>query len=445
MFRILSNRTYRHLFAAQVIALVGTGLATVALGLLAWDLAGGDAGQVLGTALAIKMVAYVTLSPVAQAFADRIPRRSLLVALNLIRAAVAAALPFVTDVWQVYGLIFLLQAASAGFTPAFQATIPDILTDEEDYTRALSLSRLAYDLESLLSPMLAAALLTVVSFPVLFGGTVIGFVASALLVLSVALPWPKPAARRGVWTRITRGSRIYLATPRLRALLALSVSVAAASAMVIVNTVVLVRRDLGLPDEALALTLAAFGAGSMVAALGLPHLLERLSERRVMLAGAAGMTLALAALGTASALWDLRWGWLLTAWFLIGTGYSATVTPSGRLLRRSGHGEDRPALFAAQFALSHACWLVTYPLAGWLQAAHGSAAAMLVLAGLALMGLGAAGTLWPRRDPAALPHVHDDLPADHPHIAAGRRHSHAYVIDDLHPRWPGNGKRARGL
>ena len=94
MLSVLSNRTYRHLFAAQVIALVGTGLATVALGLLAWELAGGDAGQVLGTALAIKMVAYVALSPVAQAFADRVSRRTLLVTLNLIRATVAAALPF---------------------------------------------------------------------------------------------------------------------------------------------------------------------------------------------------------------------------------------------------------------------------------------------------------------------------------------------------------------
>ena len=92
MLSVLSNRTYRDLFAAQVVALVGTGLATVALGLLAWDLAGGDAGLVLGTALAIKMVAYVTLSPVAQAFADRVPRRTLLVVLNLIRAGVALAL-----------------------------------------------------------------------------------------------------------------------------------------------------------------------------------------------------------------------------------------------------------------------------------------------------------------------------------------------------------------
>ncbi|WP_280109901.1 hypothetical protein [Azospirillum sp. B506] len=40
------------------------------------------------------------------------------------------ALPFVTEVWQVYVLIFVLQAESAAFTPTFQATIPDVLPDE---------------------------------------------------------------------------------------------------------------------------------------------------------------------------------------------------------------------------------------------------------------------------------------------------------------------------
>ena len=58
MLKILANRTYRHLFLAQVIALVGTGLATVELGLLAFDLAGAQAGAVLGTALAIDLDAY---------------------------------------------------------------------------------------------------------------------------------------------------------------------------------------------------------------------------------------------------------------------------------------------------------------------------------------------------------------------------------------------------
>ncbi|WP_448630867.1 hypothetical protein [Cellulomonas soli] len=63
MIRALSHPVYRRLFVAQVVALAGTGLATVALGLLAYDLAGPRAGAVLGTALAIKMVAYVVVAP----------------------------------------------------------------------------------------------------------------------------------------------------------------------------------------------------------------------------------------------------------------------------------------------------------------------------------------------------------------------------------------------
>lgn len=175
MLEVLANRTYRHLFLAQVIALLGTGLATVALGLLAFDLAGANAGAVLGTALAIKMLAYIGVAPVASALAERLPRRAVLVALDLVRAAVALVLPFVTQIWEIYVLIFVLQSASAAFTPTFQATIPDVLPEESAYTKALSLSRLAYDLESLVSPMLAALLLTVVSYHSLFGGTVLGF------------------------------------------------------------------------------------------------------------------------------------------------------------------------------------------------------------------------------------------------------------------------------
>ncbi|MCV6584856.1 MAG: MFS transporter [Marinibacterium sp.] len=433
MFSVLSNRTYRHLLSAQIVALLGTGLATVALGLLAWDLAGGDAGRVLGTALAIKMVAYVTLSPLAQALTSRIPRRRWLVACDLIRACVALALPFVTEIWQIYLLIFLLQAASAGFTPAFQATIPDVLTDEDDYTKALSLSRLAYDLESLVSPMLAAALLSVVSFDMLFAGTVIGFLASALLVVSVRLPTPGAETPRPFRDRLTLGVRIFLATPRLRGLLALNLCVAAAGSMVIVNTVVLVKGPMARGEHAVAIALAAFGAGSMLAALALPRLMQQIPDRAAMLTGAALLTLG-AGVGPLAD----SYGALLGLWAVLGFGFSIAQLPAGRLLRRSAHAEDRPALFATQFALSHAAWLVCYPLAGWLGAGPGLDAAFVVLALLAAVGLGLAVRLWPGGAPADLPHSHDDLPPDHPHLQEhARQHAHPVIIDDLHPRWPG--------
>jgi len=432
MLAVLRNRTYRHLFMAQIVALTGTGLATVALGLLAFELAGADAGAVLGTALAIKMIAYVGVAPVASAFAERLPRRAMLVALDLVRAAVALFLPFVTEAWQIYVLIFLLQSASAGFTPTFQATIPDVLPDERDYTRALSLSRLAYDLESVASPMLAAALLGVIPFHGLFGGTVVGFLASAGLVLSVALPSPRPAAPRGLFERTTRGIRIYLATPRLRGLLAVNLAVAAAGALVIVDTVVWVQAVFGLDQQAVALALAAFGGGSMAAALALPGLLERLPDRTAMLTGAAllaACTLAASAMPSYQA--------LLPIWLALGIGYSMAQTPSGRLLRRSSHPEDRPAIYAAQFALSHACWLLTYPLAGWAGMALGLPATAALLAVLAAAAIVLAMAAWPAGDPEIVEHSHDGLPAGHAHLAGGgSRHAHAYVIDDMHPAWP---------
>ena len=436
MLGVLQNRTYRHLFLAQVVALVGTGLATVALGLLAYEIAGPDAGAVLGTALAIKMIAYVGIAPIAGAFAEVLPRRPLLVALDLVRAAVALCLPFVTEVWQVYVLIFVLQSASAAFTPAFQATIPEVLPDEKDYTRALSLSRLAYDLESLISPALAAALLTVISFHSLFAGTVIGFLVSSALVVSVVLPAPSKTERRSIYERTTRGLRFYLATPRLRGLLAICLAVSAAGSMVIVNTVVIVQSTFGLTQESTALALAAFGGGSMLAALFLPKLLDTVPDRPVMLAGAA---ILIAGLLAASAVGSIRT--LLPLWCLLGIGYSIAQTPSGRLLRRSAHAEDRPALFAAHFALSHAAWLITYPLAGWLGATIGLSAAVLCLALLATSGLAAAMVLWPSDDNAEIEHDHDDLPANHLHLAegarrGGHRHTHAVVIDRLHPEWP---------
>lgn len=100
-----------------------------------YNLAGAQAGAVLGTALAIKMVAYIGVAPIAGAFAEHLPRKAMLVSLDLVRAAVALLLPFVTEIWQIYVLIFVLQSASAAFTPTFQATIPDILPDEREYTR----------------------------------------------------------------------------------------------------------------------------------------------------------------------------------------------------------------------------------------------------------------------------------------------------------------------
>lgn len=125
MIAVLRSPTYARRFSAQVIAWLGTGLLTVALGLLAFDIAGGDAGIVMGMGMgmgmgmrmSIKMRAYVAVAPLATALLARLPRKPVLISADLIRAGVAITLPWVSEAWQIYILIFLLQSASATFTP----------------------------------------------------------------------------------------------------------------------------------------------------------------------------------------------------------------------------------------------------------------------------------------------------------------------------------------
>ncbi len=188
----------------------------------------------------------------------------------------------------------------------------------------------------------------------------------------------------------------------------------------------------------------------MVSALLLPRLLDRWSDRALMIPAAVALGFIL--LGFAGAVFGLQpsqrsgsaatapgglWPALLIAWTLLGIGYSAVMTPGGRLLRRSANAADRPAVFAAQFALSHAGWLITYPLAGWLGLTIGIPATLGVFGLLTLIGPALAKILWPVDDPKALAHQHPELPLDHSHVRGhSGMHAHAFVIDDLHRRWP---------
>lgn len=391
MATVLAHPTFRRLFSAQVIALLGTGLLTVALGLLSFDIAGDGAGAVLGTAMTIKMVAYVAVSPVITALTARLPRKPLLVSTDIVRATVALCLPFVDQTWQIYILIFILQSASATFTPAFQAVIPSVLTKEDDYTRALSLSRLAYDLESVVSPMLAAAMLTVLSYNNLFLGTVVGFLASAALVVGARLPRITAPTEDPFSTRLTSGARLFIANRQLRGLQGVNLTVAAVQGMVIINTVVLVRGSLGRGESDLAVMLGAFGAGSMTVALTVPWLLRRIADTTAMMIGAISSMVVLAVIaGVIPVAVDADAWWpLVMIWGVQGATVSLMLTPSSKIVQKNSTETTRPALFAAQFSLSHACFLITYPLAGALSVAVGLSATATILA-----VIGTVGVLW---------------------------------------------------
>ena len=106
-------------------------------------------------------------------------------------------IPFISQVWHIYVLIFVLNLFSAGFKPVFQALIPDILVDEKQYGKALAYSRVAYDLENILSPTFAAIALLYLSYTGLFILNSAAFIVSALIILVTLLPKDKVIERNG--------------------------------------------------------------------------------------------------------------------------------------------------------------------------------------------------------------------------------------------------------
>jgi len=172
----------------------------------------------------------------------------------------------------------------------------------------------------------------------------------------------------------------------------------------------------------------------MLSAFILPKILDKFPDRSVMLTGTTILVI-----GLLSGYFITSYNGLLVLWFVLGIGYSVSQTPTGRLIRKSASSESRTSLFAAQFAFSHACWLVTYPLVGWLTTNIGTLQTFIPMAVIATISLLLAMRLWPSQDEALLPHSHDDLPPDHEHLQQHRIngvHVHEYIIDDYHEKWP---------
>ncbi|QGP55312.1 H+ Antiporter protein [Piscirickettsia salmonis] len=354
---ILTNPLFRKLFCAQILATFGTGLSSIALAQLAYHLSDRHAGKILGIALVLKMVAYIFGAPLMSYFSAKIPNKSFMIIMDLIRVLLLASLFFVQSTWQIYLLIILINLCSAGFTPTFQALIPTLFQKKADYTKALSLSRMAYNLESLLSPLLAALLLFFVSFKLLFALNALTFLISSLLIYST----PLKSSNNTVQPRGFGCLYDYLTIkPLLQGLLFIFIA-ALAGAMVIVNTVVYIQGTYHLSESITALTMAVFGIASLITTVSIPTLSQYASSNKLMKCGAL-----FCIGGFAIGILTPNLTGIFIIWFILGIGASLIETLIGLTITENITQEKQNNYFTAYFSLSHACWLSAYFITGWI-------------------------------------------------------------------------------
>src|SRR6266850_655677 len=100
------NQNFRLLFSAQIISLTGRGVTTIGLALFAYELTGGQsATAAIGNALTLRILAFLLFTQPAGVIADRVSRKKILIAADLVRFGLLALFPFITTVWQIYTLL----------------------------------------------------------------------------------------------------------------------------------------------------------------------------------------------------------------------------------------------------------------------------------------------------------------------------------------------------
>jgi NRE family putative nickel resistance protein-like MFS transporter len=375
------------LFGAQIISLLGSGVTTVGLALFAYQLTGGlSATAVIGNALTLRILAFLLFSQPAGVIADRVSRKKILIAADLARFALLVLFPFITAVWQIYALIFAINAVTAFFTPTFESSIPEVVGGEQ-YVKALSLSRVATDVEAVAAPALAGLLVALLGLRWVFWFDAFTYLVSASLVALSAMPYFKrslpPISVRSFLTELTTGTRILLREPSLRQALTLSIAEATAGAAAIVATISYVRDVLEKGETTFAFVMAGVGLGSSLTAILLgrvtgryetgarePSILHGRRHKwtsRALLAGGLllGLILLPDILKPPLVLFSLLW-------FFNGAGQALIAIPSSTLLAEHTVAEERGRAYAAHFALTHLCWLASYPAIGHASAKWGS-------------------------------------------------------------------------
>jgi MFS transporter, NRE family, putaive nickel resistance protein len=361
----LKNPIFARLYLAQTINLVGDSLTWLGLALLAFELAGAQAGTVLAGALTLRVTAFVVLSPIAGAIADRVDRKRLMIMTHLARMVIVCLLPFVTQIWQIYAIVLSLNVFYAFFAPTYTATIP-LVTTEAERSQAIALSGATYQLLGVLGPGLAGSIAAFVGTRQVFFLDGITFLIAAILI--VTLPGQLMVNQHQQTARtvdriledIRMGTVCLFVDSPIRYALALQLVAAIAGAEILVNTVSYVQSVLHFGKIEYGWVMAAFGIGATLASVGLANFQQRVSPMLLTSIGAVLITIALLPANFANL------GGLLVLWAIAGIGQTLVNVPTQTLIADRVAVEVQGRVYGAHFAWSHLWWALAYPLAGWM-------------------------------------------------------------------------------
>jgi predicted MFS family arabinose efflux permease len=319
--RALAHRDYRIFFAAQFVGLVGSWMQSVAQAWLVLQLT--DSPLRLGLLSALQFGPVLLFSVVTGVVADRLPKRRLLVATQLVLAALALALAGLTatDVvryWHVAVLAALAGLANAVDMPTRQAFVIE-LVGKDDVVNAVALNSAAFNAARVVGPAAAGLLIASVGVAPAFALNGTGFVVVAAGLLRLRTDG-RPSGRAGTTMvqEIAEGVRYAARTPRIVAILGILFVVSLCVFNFAVYVPLLARHVLRLGPEGFGFLMAALGVGAVAGALTLAMRGSRLPSVASVFVAAAIATAGLVALALVRDFW-------MAVIVLVVTGFSGIV------------------------------------------------------------------------------------------------------------------------
>jgi len=361
----LKEPLFARLYFAQAISLLGDAFTWIGIALLAFEFGGNQSAKILAIALTIRVTAFIIFGSYAGILADRFNRKKIMIITNLVRMVIVFSLAFITTVWELYTLVFLLNISNAFFTPAFKASIPQLILHKKKFGNAIALSNATWQLLGMLGPGLAGVVAVFWGSRQIFLVDAFSFIVSSVLVFFIPFSFlnestpSKYSSFSAIWENILNGTKLLFGNKSIRFSLLMELVAAIAGAQILVNTVGHIKGNLSLTDKEYGWAMTAFGIGATIAAFTANTIDQSKNKTRLLITGALMISFAVLSANI------VPYGILLILWIIAGSGLSFADMPSQILIAENIPLEQQGKAYGSHFAWSHLWWAIGYPIAGF--------------------------------------------------------------------------------
>lgn len=394
-------QSFRLLSLATVGSAFGTWLAFVALTIDVFDRT--DSAIWVSALLIADFLPAIVIGLAAGTLVDRLPRRRLMIASDLARCAIFAALPFANDATAIVALAAAAGFATGFFRPALYAGLPNLL-DDEDLPHANSLLQTIENLAWALGPVIGGVLVAATGPDAAYWINAVTFLVSAALLAGIPdrLLQAAPAVGRGYWRDIADGFALVKSSRALLTVLTAWNVIMLASAGVNVAEVVLAKDAFGAGDFGYGLLVGATGLGLALGSLLAGSLLENRA-----IASVYATSIGLVAVGMVGAAASPNVWVAAFCVIVLGVGNGSAVVCNALLVQRGAPDELRGRAFTLLMSSNYVVLGLGMIAAGpltdefgprFVWAVAGALAAVAAIVGLAL-GRGVAQQAQPAPGP----------------------------------------------